>query len=503
MPSSHKRNVFFSGIAMLTASASAFLLTPYVIEQIGTTRYGIWAVCTTIFGFSGLIDVGIRPSLTQRLTRAVFRKNQNYVNAVFSAGHALTSRISLVVVCITSCVVVLVHASDISPDLKWETITAALAFGALAAVKFLLFPYNAIIQAFRRFDIDAKLELAELLLVSLLTFSAITVSPNLGTLAIASTFPALVMLAARPRIASRLAPAISKYPPRHSVKRLLLRTGALRVASGISNQISRQIDSITILIICGAPAIAGYAVASSLSLRFMGIAQTFAPTIFGHASSAFAERDNDQIESLLIHSTKYTLLAITPIALISIIYSDSFFTLWLANTDLAETSTPIAVYRLLATSTLVVLATVPTTQVLQATENLSILAKLTIAEAVTNLSFSVFLGFNYGPIGVASATLIAALIIHLPGRITAATSICATRIPRFLTLTSLRPMLCVAAFLPAISLVRSNISPNSWSLLILSGLVSLVVWTLIAALIGLTAEERNGLRLQMTLRLSR
>ncbi len=42
----------------------AFFLTPFVVNSLGSTAYGIWVLLMSLTGYYGLLDLGVSAALT-------------------------------------------------------------------------------------------------------------------------------------------------------------------------------------------------------------------------------------------------------------------------------------------------------------------------------------------------------------------------------------------------------------------------------------------------------
>ena len=76
------RNLF-SGYGLMVAEvAVAFLLTPFIIGQLGAAAYGIWSLMISVIGYMGLVDVGIRGSVGRYINHYLARNDRQAVDEV-------------------------------------------------------------------------------------------------------------------------------------------------------------------------------------------------------------------------------------------------------------------------------------------------------------------------------------------------------------------------------------------------------------------------------------
>jgi len=74
------RNVASNWVGFALNAAVTLALTPFILRELGTARYGIWILTSSLIGYYGLLDLGFRAGVTQYLTR--FMAVGDYVKAV-------------------------------------------------------------------------------------------------------------------------------------------------------------------------------------------------------------------------------------------------------------------------------------------------------------------------------------------------------------------------------------------------------------------------------------
>jgi hypothetical protein len=59
------RNAVANWIAFLFTAIVGFFLSPFVVEHLGATRYGVWSLLAGLVGYLGLLDLGIRQAVNR------------------------------------------------------------------------------------------------------------------------------------------------------------------------------------------------------------------------------------------------------------------------------------------------------------------------------------------------------------------------------------------------------------------------------------------------------
>ncbi len=64
-PTPFARNAVANGVGFLFTVVVGFFLSPYVVEHLGATRYGVWSLIAGLVGYLGLLDLGIRQAVNR------------------------------------------------------------------------------------------------------------------------------------------------------------------------------------------------------------------------------------------------------------------------------------------------------------------------------------------------------------------------------------------------------------------------------------------------------
>lgn len=62
-------NTFSNLFALLCQMAVSFFMAPFLVHRLGDSAYGIWAIVISIFGYMGLLDLGVGASLVRYVAR--------------------------------------------------------------------------------------------------------------------------------------------------------------------------------------------------------------------------------------------------------------------------------------------------------------------------------------------------------------------------------------------------------------------------------------------------
>lgn len=84
-----------SGWALLVVEVGiAFVMTPFIIAQLGAAAYGVWALLTSLIGYMGLVDVGLRGSVGRYVNHYMALHEPEAVAEVIGTANVVLSALS-------------------------------------------------------------------------------------------------------------------------------------------------------------------------------------------------------------------------------------------------------------------------------------------------------------------------------------------------------------------------------------------------------------------------
>ena len=493
-PPSHTRNIRATSLALLSASVVSFLFTPYLLYQLQDTRFGIWALLNTIFGVSGLIDLGLRSSFEQRLARAWHRGKPHYINVTYATGRFITLKISSWIAITTSVAAAsTLFANWIPEDVRFEVFLAIVAFGLELSLTFRFFSYAALMSVMRRFDIIGNLSLFDVIGTTTTTLVCVTFTNNIGILAIAFVTPRIISKLFMRSIATskfncKVTPVTSSR-----LTKIFLQRGFLKFAASASYKVIGQIDTLTVFATCSIASVAPYSLGASLAARLKQVQDCYKQSLNGELLRLVSKKQEAELRELVFSATRYALLIILPLATVSMLYAESFFELWISDSPAVLASKPSTIYCILAFYAATVVCTTPMTDAAVAYEKHAAIAKFCAFEAAVNLLLSIVLGLRFGMCGVAYATIIACFLVHVPSRILLASHVLSVPFTTILHKSCMKPAACLLAFTPALVITKNTLPDSQWGHLIIAGIVTQLIWLTLALSLGLKEHERKML----------
>ena len=178
MPVSRKgifaRNISSNLAGYLVNAAVMFLLTPFVLQELGDGPYGIWSVLIATTGSYGIFDLGIRSAAGLYLTRYSAQDDAEGVNRSFSTAFVLLSGLAVIGLLATLGLASQLpeflgsrSSGEIDPGAVGRDAQAAfLVIGASVSLCLPLALFQAVTYAKERMDLSNGLGILERLLIA-------------------------------------------------------------------------------------------------------------------------------------------------------------------------------------------------------------------------------------------------------------------------------------------------------------------------------------------------
>jgi len=96
----YARNLLANWLGYGAMLAVAFFMSPFVVHSLGNARYGVWTLLTSLTGYLGLVDMGVRASTGRFLNYYLGRCEQEKVDRLISTSLAFFTAVSLAVMAV-------------------------------------------------------------------------------------------------------------------------------------------------------------------------------------------------------------------------------------------------------------------------------------------------------------------------------------------------------------------------------------------------------------------
>jgi O-antigen/teichoic acid export membrane protein len=399
--------------------AISFFLAPFVVNKLGSTWYGIWAVVMQFTGYLYLMDFGVRESVIRYTSKYMARKQGRRLNQILTVAFGVYGPITVLTLIAS---VTLAWAAPYMFQMDAEHYPAArwtiLLVGITIAQTFISNVFLGILLGLQRWAINNLVGITIALIRTAVIVVALKAGHGIVALATIQLGGSIVSGIVSAILASRYLHQLgtSIRIVRISAKRFralasrVFRYGLFVFLGNIGQKIIVASDAIIIAIFMKMSSVTYYAIAGSLidPLRSLlaSTALVFAPI----ASKLHATGNRQQLGKTAISGSKLILVIALPVVLTYMILGRTFIGLWMGP----EFSQPSgAVLMILAWAMLASTPSFVLSMLLYGISQHNISAYLKLIEAAVNLILSIVLAQHFGIIGVALGTAIPHTIVSL------------------------------------------------------------------------------------------
>lgn len=507
--SSFAKNIGSNWILLAMNVAISFVLSPFVVNKLGSVYYGIWAIAMQFTGYLYLMDFGVRESVIRYTSKYAVRQQARSLNQVLSASLLLYLPITI------GCILLALLCAWLAPSIfdipethVTETRLAVIFVGLTIAQTFVFNVFTGIQHGLNRFFISNVTGMAMTILRTVLIVVMLSLGYKLVALAAIQFGVAILggIICMWQAIRSlRLAgtPLKLELPGRRrftALRRKILGYGFYVLVNNIAQKINFTSDAIVIGIFLPVSSVTPYAIAGSLVdyLRslIMSTAQIFNPL----SSALYTQRRPEDLIRLLIRGSKLTVVVTSPIALTYAILGDTFVGLWMGPEYAASAG---AVLLVLGITQLVSAPHYVVASVLYGMSKHRAMGFLRVGEAAANLTLSIILVQKMGIVGVALGTAISHFVVVLALLPSLIKQLVGVSITRYFMGTYARALVASIPFALGAFWIRLNWQARNLLEFFAQVAVLCILYGLSVLAIGLDKEERQTMLKPLTRRLAK
>lgn len=477
--------------------AVVLYLTPFVLQQLGDIRYGLWILASSLTGHYGLLSLGLRSGVNQYLTRYLAQNNFSRVNSVLSTSVVVLSFVGALIIAIAaSCAYLLPKLVDVPveliDDLRWSLII----IGISAGIQMPSHSFAAVFTATQRFDITNAIGVLTRLLSAGLIYSLLTKGYGLVGISLAILASELLGHILRWKIAHQIVPGLAFKVRSFSWAQLteMMSFGSWAFVIALSQSIFEAADVFVITGMLPIAAIAYYSLAAGLVRKLEGVLRPIDQVFFPAATALHSENKAESLQHLYLKGSRLTLMALAFVTIPTCLWAEDFYRLWVGDTYLISLEfTSVAV--LFTTLAIAMVARqIPAVglQMLFASRKVKPLALLLLLEGAANLGLSVFFAQEYGLFGVALGTLVSAILFRAIATSWLVWHELSTSILVFWNGSLKRPLIYATSFTGSLVLLKTVVEPaSSFFHISMQGFAAAAIGTLLGLAIGFKQDERQ------------
>ena len=328
------RAVATSWMAVIANAAVGFALTPLVLHRIGDEAFGLWILITSVVGYYGILDIGIRSSILRYVSRYEALGEHDRINEVVSTAFYYY---------LAACALLILATYLSAPWVpRWFSVPAVLLAdfkalfllaGIIQGVSLPLIVYAAALEAAGRYDQANISAFACLILRVVLVVWVLHAGGGLYGVGAVTLLSQILVYVIQVPLGIRAHPGLSIHPRwiRRSVFRDMFRYGSVSLGVGIADRLRERLYSILIAIFMTPVAVTFF----SLPMRIMAfpVQGVGAMTEIVNPLSSQLEARNDfsRLRQLIVFSAQSAFLTLVPLAAFLFVFGRELLTLWVGS----------------------------------------------------------------------------------------------------------------------------------------------------------------------------
>lgn len=413
------RNTLASGATSVLGLGLSLVLLPFLIHQLGTEAYGVWALAISlsfIGGYASLTDLGVEASAARYVAEGRSTDDDEAVNRTLSTALAFFGGMALL---ITPPLVLLAGALtglfNIDADLQND---AQLCFMLVACHLFFELParvFFAALEGVQRFTVYQAIEATRAILQAALFVTVVLAGWGIVGLGAALAATSLLVLIVGAIASRRAIPSMRLSPSRVSrveLRRLIRFGGALFILR-FAGLLYRQMDRVIIGIALGVRQVTTYEVANRIQGGALMVQSISTSAVL--PAAAYARAQPQILRDMYVRGTRYSSAISLPVVIAALIFAEPLITDWLGD-SLRDAVSPTRIF--LCVLLLMIFNNVGTTMLVALGRRLKAYIVAVVANVLINLVVSIALVHPLGINGVLIGSLIgngllAPYLVHL------------------------------------------------------------------------------------------
>lgn len=491
------RNIATNWFGLIVNVIISFFLAPYVVNKLGSTYYGVWAITMQFTGYLYLLDFGVRESVVRYASKYRAIKATTRLNEIIRV--ALEVYFPIFVGATVFSLIgawVFPNVFSIEEVPLYEIRVVVLLAGLTIAQSFLFNIFVGVLHGFQRFDIGNYIGIVFGVFRAVLI--VLTLEMGFGIIGLSAAQLAVSLLSGAVGLWFALSTMRGegfrfrwlRLPHRRRVA-LIRRVVGYSVYVFINNlgrKTSIAAGPIIIGVFLPVAAVTPYAIAASLAnyVRSLTVssAWVFNPLVSHYA----ALKDVSSLADLVRRGAKLPIVIGLPVTTAYILVGDIFIGLWMGPQYVIEAA---AVLVILAFTEVISAPHYVMAAALYGMSKHQSLAVLRLLEAATTVGLSVTLIKVWGIVGVAIAGLIPHMVLALVLLPLILRQYVRISVGQIIAGAFIRPLLGAIPYAVTLHYLFHLSPPNSLLGFFLRVLVALPVYVIAVLGISLDAVERN------------
>lgn len=484
------RNIFSNWLGFFFRGVISFALTPFLIRHLGDFQFGMWILVMSLIDYSGLLDLGIRPTLHRyvaKLSGANARRDLNEVTASALAISCVTGVVAVLItlVCVPMVPVLFGISGTAAVTFRW----VLLLLGLNVAILFPAGVLGAYLCGVQRFDLVNLIVVLTTALRAIFIVVIVKLGHGIVGVAFGMLMASFITLFLHYVVVRRCDPQVSLNLRQANWPRVRELGGFsfYVVLNSAGDYLRFYTDSIVIARFLTIALITPFSVAGRLMEYFRTIINGLASPLVPKMSEMIGRGRPQEVVFLFLKGTRLAALLSGFIGAMLCLNGKGLLHFWVGQ----RFESSYYVLLVLTIGYVVTLSQLPSNVAIYAFARHQLLGWWTLVEGAMNLVLSIYWGRKFGLLGVAlgtTAPMLVTAFLFLPWNVMPLLKL---RWQVYLREAIVRPFFATAAFIAICYLILGEKQPeNIW---VFAGTVAwqTALFVVIAFALGISSMDRD------------
>lgn len=325
------RNTFINLIGQALPLLVAVIAIPFIIQGLGTERFGLLAMAWAVLGSLAIFDLGLGRATTKYVAEALGKGDEDQVPQIIWTSVTVQAIIGLLGTLVLFGITPLLvdRALNIPPELTEEAkaMFYILAFGT--PVVLVSGSFQGVLEAAQRFDLLNAVKIPSNIAVFLLPLVGVLLGLHLSGIVALILMARFANLIAFVVISQRILPQMRRIVVSFTFLPRIFAYGGWIMIINIANPILIYLDRFLIGSLISMAAVSYYSAPYEMASRLQIIPASLTLTLFTAFSVLEGIKDKQKLSMLFARSIKFILLVLGPIILLMALFSKEILQIWL------------------------------------------------------------------------------------------------------------------------------------------------------------------------------
>ncbi|MDX1823268.1 MAG: oligosaccharide flippase family protein [Thiohalomonadales bacterium] len=393
--------------------ALTLVMTPIFVKYLGKYDYGLWEVIVGILGYMGMLDMGMKPTISRYVAKYNAEDDRPNLNKVYASTFVFTALVGAGVALIF-IVWGTFFAQSMAPDGESASRYQFFLY-ILAAQLVIVFPgyvAESYLEGFQKYYLKNNVTIVNSLVgagvfITLATpDNALLLLAGVNATGLITKYIFYGYLVSRPDYCgTSLKLSLFSW----ETLREMLSFGVKSFVQGVSNRVESATDTIVIGLMLGPAMVPLYSIPQNLVRHIQNLGWSLCHVFMPLFSDLAARSELEKIRSIFLVGSKLVAGLVFALGLGAVLVGTPFLALWVGP-DFTEQSDIILLL-------LVIFLVIPminpfSSRYLTAIGKHGIYAQIMPVAALANLGLSVLLAGPLGIVGVALGSVVPAIIVY-------------------------------------------------------------------------------------------